>query len=330
MKRLTSLLLVGCLGLMFAASTCFARMYTVTDLDALGGPGGTANHKVPGAASGPSSAYVEPFGVAVTPGVYLANFLLLYFSSPELGANMPAYMTAIPQEVYQCLVENPKGCPYPDMAKYFAEQALEIGGSRNKNTFWPSSCQIDPRWQALAPPVYRQPGQINQPLGRKKADQLARALGMDQEMILTDEQYLCQIGTPPRDSDRKIIFNCSKDLTNSNGNSVIPLSSYGLSLNEKGEVRSNCAPEAPCLEFNQLAIDGSLLDIAKECGFEDKLERLFKQTPLLELLAGGVKCQRDWGPEGDLGRLWCIVENACPGNGGQSNNSCAPSLANPK
>jgi hypothetical protein len=291
---------------------------------------GTDPSMVREAASGPSSVYVEPFGVAVSPGAYLANFLLLYFSSPELGANMPAYRAALPQEVYQCLVENPEGCPYSDMAKYLAKQALEIGGSRNKNTFWPSSCQIDPRWLTLAPPEYRQPDQINQPLGSKKADQLARLLGMDQEMILTDEEYQCQIGTPPRDSAREIIFRCQKDFTISNGNAVIPLSSYGLSLNEQGDVRSDCAPEAPCLEFNQLAIDGTLLDIAEECGFKDKLWRLFKQTPFLELLIEAVKCQRDWGPEGDFGRLWCIVETACPGNGGQSNNSCAPSLANPK
>jgi hypothetical protein len=123
---------------------------------------------LPEAASG-TSAYVEPFAVPLAPGVYLANFMLVYFSSPELAANMPAYRAALPQEVYECLVQYPEGgCYYPDMAKYFAEQALEIGGSRNKNTFWPSSCQIDPRWQALAVPEYRQPDQINQPLGRKK------------------------------------------------------------------------------------------------------------------------------------------------------------------
>ena len=32
MKRITTLLIVCCLGLLFAASTCFAQMYTVTDL----------------------------------------------------------------------------------------------------------------------------------------------------------------------------------------------------------------------------------------------------------------------------------------------------------
>lgn len=279
---------------------------------------GTHPSMVPEAASGPPTVYVEPFGVAVTPPAYLANFLLLYFSNPEqLGANMPAYRAAIPQEVYKCLLENLDGCPYPDMAKYFAEQALEVGGSRNKNTFWPSSCQTDPRWQNLAPPEYRQPDQINQPLGRKKADQLARLLGIDQEMILTEEQYQCFIGTPPRDPARATIYTCNIDLTSSNGNAVIPLSSYGLSLNTQGDVRSVCAPHAPCLEANKLIL-GPLEEIAQECGFRDKLRRLNQQTPIIELAYEAVACQGDSGDP-------CIVETACPGNGGQSNNNCAAS-----
>ena len=36
MKRIHTLLAIGC-GLLFAASTCFAQMYTVTDLGTLGG-----------------------------------------------------------------------------------------------------------------------------------------------------------------------------------------------------------------------------------------------------------------------------------------------------
>jgi hypothetical protein len=60
------------------------------------------------------------------------------------------------------------GCPYPDMARYFAEQALgRGGGSRNKNTVWPASCQTDPRRQALAPREYRRTDQINEPLGTR-------------------------------------------------------------------------------------------------------------------------------------------------------------------
>jgi hypothetical protein len=71
-------------------------------------------------------------------------------------------------------------------------------------------------------------------------------------MILTDAEYHCLIGIPPRDHDREIIFRCIYNLTNSNGNAAIPLSSYGLNVTEQGDVRSVCAPDAPCLEFNAL------------------------------------------------------------------------------
>jgi len=265
---------------------------------------GTHPSMVPEAASGPPTVYVEPFGVPVSPAIFLVNFILLYVSNPEIAANMPAYRAALPQEVYECLVENPDGCPYTDMAQYFDEQALESGGSRNKNTSWPSSCQTDPKWQSLAPPEYQQADQINQPLGKEKADRLARLLGIDQDMILTDEEYECMIGIPPRGPAREIIFVCTNDLTNSNGNAVIPLSSYGLSIDAQGDVRSNCAPQAPCLLFNQLA-KGPLEAIAKECGFTDKLLRVVNETPFIEFVNETPECQHTWEPS-------CIAEGTCP------------------
>ena len=45
----------------------------------------------------------EPYGVAVTPAVYLVNFLLLYIANPNEAANMPAYRAIIPSALYDCL-----------------------------------------------------------------------------------------------------------------------------------------------------------------------------------------------------------------------------------
>lgn len=280
------------------------------------GPGTTS------APSGPPNVHVAPYGVPLAPPIYLVNFLLLYFANPETAAYMPAYRVALPQEVYQCLFENPDGCSYADMAPLFAEQALQSGGSQNKNTFWQSSCQTQPQWRSLAPPENVHPDQINEPLGRKRADRIAALLGIDESMVLTEQEYQCLIGAPPRDPSRAIIFACSVDLTNSAGNTDIPLSSYGLYLNERGDVRSNCAPQAPCLEFNKL-FAGPLEAIAKECGFAPKLARLTVETPLLEFIQEGTDCQHAWFPS-------CIAEATCPGNGAKSNNSCAVSLAHPQ
>ncbi len=266
-----------------------------------------------------SKNYVAPVGVPLAPPIYLINFLLLYVSNPETAAFMPAYRVALPQEVYKCLADNPDGCPYSEMAPFFAEQAADTGDGRNQKTFWPESCRTSPRLENLGPPEDRRVDQINEPLGRKRADQLAKLLGVTPDVILTDDEYKCLIGTPPRDDSREIIYACSIDLTNSRGNTDLPLSSWGLYLNSNGDVRSNCAPQAPCLEFNKL-FAGPLEKIAKQCGFANKLAHLVAETPFLQFVAQGHRCQTKWM------QTSCIAEAPCAHKDGQSNDKCGPSL----
>jgi hypothetical protein len=92
---------------------------------------------------------------------------------------MPAYRAPIPQQVYKCLLDNPDGCPYDQMARFFRQQAADNNVRRDMSTVWPSYCQTTEQWQALAPPVYQHPDQINEPLGDEKAGQLAQALGRE-------------------------------------------------------------------------------------------------------------------------------------------------------
>ena len=274
----------------------------------------------PHAQYGSQSTYVAPFGVPLAPPIYFVNFILLYFTNPDVAIQMPAYRASLPQPVYKCLLanpDNPDECPYRDMAPFFAAQATEVGGSRNRNTTWPSYCQTpDAPWSAFAPREYRSPEQINEPLGRQRADQLAHLLGIDQSMILTGTEYACMIGGEPRGPARKILLECSQQMTNSNGNAAVPLASYGLSVDENGGVRSLCSPDAPCLEGNKL-FAGPLQLIAEECHFEDKLRRVNEETPIRKFIDQGSQCQSTTAPA-------CIAEAACSGNGAQSNNICAP------
>ena len=173
----------------------------------------------------------EVYAPSVTTAVYLVNFLLLYMANPDIAAYMPAYRAPIPQPVVDCLEQNPMGCPWADYRRYFDEQVFD-----NRECFWPDVCQENARWARLAPRKARRPEQINAPLGRRRADQLAHLLGMDAGMIFTDPEFHCVIGIPPRDHDREIIFRCIYNLTNSNGNAAIPLSSYGLNVTEQGDV----------------------------------------------------------------------------------------------
>ena len=145
-------------------------------------------------------------------------------------------------------------------------------------------------------------------------------------MILTTDEYKCLIAGPGPELRpyREQIILCSIEFTNSEGHAVIPLSSYGLFLDEQAGVRSLCASEgtfkAPCLKANDIFF-GPLQAIAAECGFEDKLTRLITKTPMLEFAVQGNDCQQAWAGA-------CIAEAACPGNGAQSNNSCAVPLTN--
>src|SRR2546430_3028921 len=163
----------------------------------------------------------EVYAPSVTTAVYLVNFLLLYMANPDLAAYMPAYKAPIPQAIVDCLDQNPMGCPYADYRRYFDEQVFD-----NRECFWPDMCQENARWASLAPRKLTRRQQLNEPLGRRRADQLAHLLGMDAGMILTDLEYHCVIGTPPRDHDREVIFRCIYNLTNSHGNAAIPVSSY--------------------------------------------------------------------------------------------------------
>src|SRR5690242_8964233 len=143
---------------------------------------GMQSHGVPVAASASPRDQIVPFGVPLAPPIYFVNFLFLYFSNPTTAALMPAYRVPLPQQVYDCLLANPDGCPYEQMARFFRQQAAESPG-RGMDTEWPSYCQTTETWRDLAPPVYQDADQINEPLGEERAAQLARALGITSDMI---------------------------------------------------------------------------------------------------------------------------------------------------
>src|SRR3954470_9948678 len=131
----------------------------------------------------------EVYTPALTPAIYLINFLFLYIANPEVGANLPAYKAPIPQPVVDCLEQNPTGCPYALYRHYF--ENAHGGGNQNRRCFWPTICQEEPTLERLAPRKFRQPEEINEPLGMKRAEQLAHLLGIEEDMILTPAEYQC-------------------------------------------------------------------------------------------------------------------------------------------
>jgi hypothetical protein len=262
--------------------TCTPQLFTI--------PQASRGHAVTNAVYAPS----------VTTAVYLVNFLLLYMANPDLAAYMPAYKAPIPQAIVDCLEQNPMGCPYADYRRYLDEQVFD-----NRECFWPNVCQENARWASLAPRKLTRREQLNEPLGRRRADQLAHLLGMDEGMIFTPTEYQCLIA--PGDPDRETIFRCMYNLTNSNGNAATPLSSYGLNVTDQGDVRSICAPCSPCILFNDL-FGGRLAEICQECGALEKLLRVETETLLLQFIEDGSPCQSSGGPA-------CLIETTCAGRG---------------
>jgi len=232
------------------------------------------------------------YGVALTPAVYFVNFLFMYFSNPDNAADMPAYRAPIPPELSACLRANPEGCRYADYQQYFTGQTFCSDGNRGDTCRWKSECDLEPSFQRLAPPEFSSPDQINEPLGPVHAARLARSLGVDEKFVLTPEEYQCLIGTPgQRSADQDTIVECIGDLTNSNGDADIPLSSYGLALdNSQALVRSVCAPHAACLRMNKV-LAGPLEQLANQCGFVDKFAGLLIKTPLARFGILGYACQ---------------------------------------
>lgn len=74
-------------------------------------------------------------GMSMIPPLWIVNFCLIYTLNPELAAFMPAYWTAIPQQVAADLINSPEGqVNYSYYQQYFPAQSMideEISNSKN-------------------------------------------------------------------------------------------------------------------------------------------------------------------------------------------------------
>jgi hypothetical protein len=154
---------------------------------------------------------------------------------------------------------------------------------------------------------------INESLGLKKANLLAKALNFPKKTILTKKQFNCLLLKSPSSI---IIISCILNLTNTcdrvkyynesgflefiNKNdfkdflNVRNLSSYGLSIfkiNNKFYISSSCSTnnnERNCLKFNKLLV-GSIEETAFEC--KELLKLLKILTFTFKEILDGANCQ---------------------------------------
>jgi hypothetical protein len=250
------------------------------------------------------------YGVGTTPAVYLVNFLIMYIASPDEAAKMPAYRAPIPSDLADCLntyPDRPIRCSYSEYALSFDDEPFIANVSKTKKCSFPEACRSSAELESLAPPIATSADQLNEPLGLERANSMAKSLNVTKDMILTDVEWECTQGTEPQSRVQELITSCLANLTNSNGNTNIPLSSYGLALNDNGDVQSLCAPKAPCLEFNYLFY-GPLERLAFQCGWLEKLQKMREHTPFPEVITEGNACQTLAG----AGEEACLVQPVCP------------------
>jgi len=186
---------------------------------------------------------------------------------------------------------------------------------------WTGSCNNNTLFNSLAPTKADNPLQVNEPIGLEQAHSTAEALGFEKSFLLTESERDCFLrGSTIEDPVLRAVYvgtlrKCLANLTNTRGGlqanilfNIVDgevadlhfpaLASYGLKLrfaatdgNRELMITSDCSTNEPCINFNKL-LAGPLEATAKQCGFLEKFEALFSQTPIISLGARASKCQK--------------------------------------
>lgn len=133
---------------------------------------------------------------------------------------------------------------------------------------------------------------INQPIGQDKADELAKAFGLQKDKCFTPIQFFTFItggGYGGNLTNALMIADATLILTNTkqnpivryiNGNATsIVLGSYGLTVNEDGQLESCAQATSPCRTVNEILVPGGWMETwCKANGATKALENLYSSA----------------------------------------------------
>lgn len=196
-------------------------------------------------------------------------------------------------------------------------------------------------YEYLAPTKATDPNQINVPIGLRRADEIARWLGLKREDVLTDEQFRDFItgggnqgskeGAALADRSVQIFTNTNGRPLTSNVNGVPTqsvLASYGLFVNKDGLLMSLANQIAPTRIANVLLTPAAACPEKPLCGYintwflandaKDSLVQLYSSAYTAEALYGN-HAQTISDP-------WQLVTNTKDGVDTQVGMSLAPAL----
>jgi hypothetical protein len=168
------------------------------------------------------------------------------------------------------------------------------------------------RYAQYAPTQVTSPDQLNQPIGEEKADEIAKALGLDKSKCFTEEQYLAFISgqgaNGSGDPQQAALVDESVNLlTNSTANPLIRdingtptqivLGSYGLAVSKDGVWLDSLANKAePTRRVNEVIAPGGYMDTwAAANGATASLQMLRRSAYTIQL-PYGIVAQQENGP----------------------------------
>jgi hypothetical protein len=129
-----------------------------------------------------------------------------------------------------------------------------------------------PKFEKYAPTEATSASQINQPLGSKRANRLARKLGLNRQDVFTAKQYRLFVSGKGRGGDRdsaKLVDASVRILANTTGNPLyanvngkvtpVVVGSYGLMVNPGGLLESPANTDAATRKVNKVIEPGQYL-----------------------------------------------------------------------
>jgi hypothetical protein len=149
---------------------------------------------------------------------------------------------------------------------------------------------------------------LNQRLGQKRADAIARHLGLVKSKCFTPAQFLKFVtgkGVGGNVQDAFLVDECVFILTNTTGNPIIrkidgkpiaiTLGSYGLTVNTAGQLESPANATCPTRLVNPLIVPGGYIDTwCRANGAEASVEMLFASAFTTQIFYGN-KAQQSAG-----------------------------------
>jgi hypothetical protein len=162
-----------------------------------------------------------------------------------------------------------------------------------------------PQYEDSAPTDVATPAQLNQPIGQREADRLARELGLDRRDAFSEQQYVKFIsgkGNTAKPADAKLADESVRILTNTVGRPLYStvdghvtqsvLASYGLFVSTSGTLESLANTAAPTRQVNTVIAPGGYMGTwCRHNTATDSLTALYRSAYTVE--AGyGFKAQQ--------------------------------------